>query len=138
MAVTNLHLAKMASTGEEVRADKLSLGMQVTFPSGLGGTLPCECVHLDERLAVFESTNNDFPATFCCNLDAADFDKAEFAQLFDAMMVGFPNNKQRELIRRAAELGYVTYISYTQYSWTYHGISMKVAVDLGKADSKAA
>lgn len=138
MAVTNLHLAKLASTGEDVSADEITIGMQVTFPSGLGGKLPCECVHLDEKLAVFESTNHDFPATFCCNLVAADFSKDEFAQLFDAMMVGFPNNKQRELIRRAAELGYVTYISYTQYSWTFHGISMKVAVDLGKGESKAA
>lgn len=126
MATSNLHLAQI--NREPIPQEQLKLGMVADFPSGMGGTIKCECVRLTQEKAVFEPCSKDFPkwAGYTIKFNQQDFTLEDFEDLSQALesfnsVLRVPTDEDRALVRRARSLGYAHSSSYTQASWSLEG-----------------
>ena len=105
------------------------LGVFQSCPSNFGGVIEHMCVSMDTDKAEFVSTNKDWPTGFVMAFDQPDFTLADFEMLAEALTAYSkwniqPSNEQREIVRKAHELGYAHAISYTQASWSDKGIEV--------------
>jgi len=126
MATTNIHKTKHLS-GNPVQEGDIQPGLKVTYPSGAGGVVTCECLSVNEDMAEFKSTNKDWPISFTMKFNQPEFTLEEFQDLREALRAydswnSFPTDDQRRLVHKAADLGYAAVRSYTQANWTEKGV----------------
>lgn len=137
MAITNIRLARTIA-GEKVRFQDISLGFQVTFPTGDGVKLIHECTELDETTALFVSTDSDWPSSWIVSRNAQDLNYKEFKMLSEALDAysgdtSTPDDSQRALVNRAKSLGYVSQVDHVQAIWTDYGAECVVALEKAMA-----
>lgn len=127
MPTTNILRAKHLNGKPVTKAD-IRVGLKVEAPSQTGGVLEYVCKTLSDDTASFESTDPEWPVGFKMKFDAPDLTMPEFIHLSVAINTFAYNcstvtDKQRALVLRAHELGYVNQVSYTQVSWSDPGIA---------------
>jgi len=127
MATTNLFKAKI--NGISVTEEQLKEGLIVDYPSGMGGTIRCECVALNKEGAEFLPANKSLPKWlgFTVRFNQPDLSLADFQALEEALTAfsafkKHPSTEDRALVVKAHELGYVNQSSYTQANWTPKGL----------------
>lgn len=127
MTTSNIHKA-LHLNGKKLIAEDIHVGLQVYFPSGVGGIIKYKCTSLDVKQAVFISINKDWPGEAVIEFDQADLTLVEFEQLTEALKKysSFrlqPSSQDRALVNRADTLGYVSLVSHTQAYWTELGVA---------------
>lgn len=128
MATTNIVHAKLAN-GTKVNEEDIKVGLEIVYPSGLGGVLDYRCESVDAEKAVFRSLNKDWPLCLSMEFNKPDLTPQEFIALALAVNVidsytSTATQEQRQLAHRAHELGYVNLRSTTQVRWTDEGIEL--------------
>lgn len=135
MPTTNIHTAKHIDGRPVVDAD-ITVGLEIHAPSMTGGVLRYRCIAVDAQEAIFVSTHKDWPIRVVMEFNQPEFMLDQFIELYHTM-VAFAQNwhkpreispDERAMVRRAATLGYVVQQSYTQVSWTEHGLTTFNAV----------
>jgi len=126
MLTTNIILATHLD-GTRLKDADLKIGLQVYYPSGLGGVFKFECVSLDSDSAEFDCITPEWPRTLTMKFKQDDFILAEFERLSLALKAyeGFgslPTDDDRAIAYKAQELGYARVNSYCQAHWTELGI----------------
>lgn len=136
--ITNLHLAKHRRTGIQVKPHEIRVGLEVTFPSGAGGVIPCVCTSVTSDQAQFQSTNKEWPSSYVMEFNQPDFSVEDFEHLAGAIkridgtgLTELPGD--REILRKAVERGYAWTASYTQCGWTGTGAELANELNHKKA-----
>lgn len=115
------------------RAD-IRVGVKVEFPSGMGGWFTYVCTESEQNFANFTALGGykdiiaSWQLTVSVEFDVPDFTLDEWNDLAKAMRWSFHSGVDgmpvyfRELIGKADALGYVDYLSFTQFQWTEFGV----------------
>jgi hypothetical protein len=125
MATLNIHKAKHKD-GKAVSVEDIKVGVKLDFPSRVGGIISCICTELNDKEAIFESTNKDWPTSNVISFNEPELTLEEIRDLGDALKAyNSWNNRitseQRALVTRADLHGYAIIRSYTQANWTTLG-----------------
>jgi hypothetical protein len=126
MKTTHIALAKHFDGTPVVERD-LKVGLEIHYPSGLGGVFRYRCKSVDEKSAVFICLNKDWPGELEMEFSQPDFMLEDFEQLAEALKVlntrvSLLTNVQSLVIHRAHIFGYAYRRSYTQAGWTEKGV----------------
>lgn len=126
MKTTHIALAKHLD-GKPVVENDLKVGLEIHYPSGMGGVFKYRCKSIDDKSAVFTNQHKDWPGTLVMEFAQPDFTLEDFEKLAEALKAinsfGFViTNEQALLIHRAHVFGYAYRLSYTQAGWSEKGV----------------
>jgi hypothetical protein len=126
MKTTHIALAKHLD-GRPVLESDLKVGLEIHYPSGMGGVFKYRCKSIDDKSAVFINQHKDWPGTLVMEFAQPDFTLEDFQKLAEALKAinSFGcviTNEQSLMIHRAHILGYAYQRSYTQAGWTENGV----------------
>lgn len=138
--MADMNLRKGKIQGRTLERSDIKLGVEVEFPSGMGGLLKYTCTTLTERFAKFKVNPGYKDIGSWLAFVIVEFDVPEFTgDDWEALDIALSkaskasavlSDTERAILFKADKYGYINALSWTQFSWTEYGIeSSKKAVE---------